>query len=117
MDHQERQRDITWEEFERVELRAGTIVRVESFPEARRPAWKLWVDFGGELGVRRSSAQLTTHYAEADLLGRQVLCVTNFPPRQVGPFLSEVLVTGFVCDDGVVLAIPERPVPNGTRLA
>jgi tRNA-binding protein len=108
---------IAWADFERVELRAGTIIRVEGFPEARHPAWRLWVDLGEELGVRTSSAQITTLYDEGDLVGRQVLCVTNFPPKQIGPFLSEVLVTGFVTGAGVVLAGPERSVPNGARLA
>jgi len=109
---------ITWSDFERVELRVGTIVEVKEFPEARRPAYKLLVDLGAELGVKRSSAQITKLYTEAELVGRQVICVTNFEPRQVGPFMSEVLVTGFVGDEGeVVLAVPERSVPNGTRLA
>jgi len=108
---------ITWAEFEKVELRAGTIVKVEDFPEARNPSFKLWIDLG-ELGVMKSSAQVTKLYTKEGLLGRQVLCVTNFPPKQVGPFVSEVLTTGFVLDGGeVVLAIPERTVPNGTRLA
>jgi len=108
---------ITWDEFERVELRAGTIIRVEDFPEARRPAYKLFVDLG-ELGVKRSSAQLTKLYRKEDLVGKQVICVTNFPPKQIGTFVSEVLVTGFVLDDGVVvLSQTERKVPNGTKLA
>lgn len=107
---------ITWGDFERVELRVGTIVAVEEFPEARKPAWKLTVDFG-EFGLKRSSAQITVHYRKEDLLGRQVLGVLNFPPKQIGPFRSEVLVTGFADTDGaVVLAMPERPVPNGAKL-
>ncbi|HEX4934980.1 MAG TPA: tRNA-binding protein [Gemmatimonadaceae bacterium] len=109
--------DITWDDFARVELRIGTVVRAEPFPEARRPAYKLWVDLGPELGVRKSSAQLTVHYTPETLVGRQVLAVTNFPPKQVGPFRSELLVTGFADADGaIVLAAPERPVPNGARL-
>ncbi|TCO81999.1 tRNA-binding protein [Plasticicumulans lactativorans] len=108
---------IDWSDFERVELRIGTVVDVQPFPEARKPAWKVWVDFGPELGVRKSSAQITRHYAREDLLGRQVVGVVNFPPRQIGPFRSEFLLTGFVdADGGVVIAVPERPVPNGARL-
>lgn len=108
---------ITWQDFERVDLRAGTIVKVEPFPEARRPAYKLWVDFG-PLGVRKSSAQITRLYTPEELVGTQVLAVVNFPKKQVGPFMSECLVTGFVLEDGeVVLSRPERPVPDGTRLA
>ncbi|MBK6423214.1 MAG: tRNA-binding protein [Gemmatimonadetes bacterium] len=108
---------ISWADFERVELRVGTVVAVEEFPEARKPAWKLTVDFGPGIGTRRSSAQITVHYTRDDLLGRQVLAVLNFPPKQVGPFRSEVLVTGFADEAGaIVLARPERPVPNGARL-
>lgn len=107
---------IAWQDFERVELRVGTVIEVEEFPEAHKPAWKLAVDFG-ELGVKRSSAQITTLYRREDLLGRQVLAVLNFPPKQIGPFRSEVLVTGFARDDGaIVLAVPEQAVPNGARL-
>lgn len=108
---------LTWEEFEKVELRAGTIVDVQDFVKARKPAYKLWVDFGGDIGIKRSSAQVTTYYQKEELLGRQVLAVTNFPPRQIADFMSEVLVTGFILSDGsVVLTQPERPVPNGTLL-
>lgn len=104
------------ETFFRSDLRAGTIVRVEAFPEARTPAWKLWVDFGDAIGVKRSSARLTELYAREDLLGRQVVALVNVPPRRIGPFVSECLVTGFDTPDGVVLTALERPVPNGTRL-
>jgi len=108
--------EIAWDDFEKVEVRAGTVVRAEEFPGARRPAFKLWVDLG-ELGVKKSSAQLTHLYSLEGLVGRQVLCVVNFKPKQVGDFMSEVLTMGFVLDDGVVLAQPERKVPNGSRLA
>jgi tRNA-binding protein len=108
---------ISWQDFERVELRVGTILDVEDFPEARKPAWKLRVDFGADIGIRMSSAQITALYSKQDLIGRQVLGVVNFPPRQIGPFRSEVLITGFHDEQGrVVLAMPERAVPNGTKL-
>ena len=108
---------ITWAEFEAVEMRAGTIVAVEDFPEARKPAYKITVDFGPEIGVRKTSAQVKTLYTRDELLGRQVMGVVNFPPKQIGPVKSEFLLTGFYRDDGlVVLAVPERPVQNGARL-
>ena len=109
---------ISWNDFERVELRIGTIVDVEPFPEARKPAWKLRVDFGPELGIKQSSAQITALYSREDLIGKQVLAVVNFPRKQIGNFFSEVLVTGVYDEqDRVVLVQPERPVPNGTKLA
>ena len=109
---------INWDEFQKVEIRVGTVTSVEAFPEARKPAWKLIVDFGEALGTRRASAQITDLYRAQDLLGKQVIAVVNFPSKQIGPFLSECLVTGFVQGDGsVVLAVPDQPVPNGLRLA
>jgi tRNA-binding protein len=113
-----RMRSITMDEFEKVDIRVGTIERVEEFPEARIPAYKIWVNLGEDLGQKKSSARITKLYTKEELVGKQVLCVCNFEPRQIGPFLSEVLVTGFVGDEGVVvLAQPERPVENGARLA
>ncbi len=107
---------IQWADFERVDLRVGTIVRAEPFREARKPAYKLWIDFG-ELGVKQSSAQITVHYDLDKLVGKQVLAVVNFPPRQIGPFISEVLTTGLPDDSGaVVLVGPDQPVPNGAKL-
>ena len=110
--------EISWDDFQKVELRVGTIIEVEEFPEARWPAWKLSVDFGPDVGVRRSSAQITDLYKKENLVGKQILGVINFPPKQIGPFMSECLVTGFVTTEGpVVLAVPDRPVENGLRLA
>lgn len=109
---------ISWSDFERVDFRVGTIVSVEDFPEARRPAYKIKADFGPELGVKQSSAQITTLYSKDELIGRQIIGVVNFAPKQIGPFLSEFLVTGLYRDDGaVVLAVPDRQVLNGAKLA
>lgn len=107
---------ISWNDFEKVELRVGTIIEVEPFPEARVPAYKLKVDFGPEVGVRKSSAQITALYDMQELVGKQVVGVVNFPPKQVGPMRSECLVTGFYREDGVVLAVPDKEVPNGLKL-
>jgi tRNA-binding protein len=110
--------EISWQDFQMVEICVGTIMSVEEFPEARKPAWKLTVDFGEELGKKRASAQITDLYTSEQLVGKQVLAVVNFAPKQIGPFMSECLVTGFVTADGpVVLAVPDRPVGNGSRLA
>ncbi len=108
---------ITWNDFERVELRVGRIVKVEKFPEAKKAAYKLEIDFGPEIGTKRSSAQVTQLYSENELLGRLVLCVINFPVKQIANFYSECLTTGFVTERGVVLAVPERDVQLGTKLA
>jgi tRNA-binding protein len=107
---------ITWADFEKVLLVAGTVTRAEVFPEARKPALKVWVDFGPH-GEMKTSARIASLYQPAELIGRQVVGVINFPEKQVGPFRSEFLLTGFDTDDGVVLTAIERPVPNGTRLA
>jgi tRNA-binding protein len=110
--------NIDWSDFEKIDLRAGTVARVEEFPEARKPAFKLWIDFGEELGTKQSSAQIKDLYSPDELLNRQVICVINFPPKQIGSFISECLVTGLYQEDGsVVLAIPDKEVQNGARLA
>lgn len=109
--------EISFEDFLKVDIRVGTVVRSEPFPEARRPAIKLWVDFGAPLGIKKTSAQLTAHYSPENLLGRQVAAVTNFPNKQIGKFMSEVLVVGFPdVNGGVVLLEPSQRVPNGGKL-
>ena len=108
---------ISWQDFSKVELRAGTIISVNDFPEARQPAYKLQVDFGAEIGTLSSSAQITKLYCKEELLGRQVLAVVNFPPKQIGPFRSECLITGLADENGaVVLVSPDQKVANGTKL-
>ena len=108
---------ITYDDFQAVDIRVGTITRTEPYPEARKPAIKLWVDFGPEIGEKRSSAQITVHYVPEELIGKQVLAVVNFPPRQIGPVRSEVLVLGLPDEDNqVVLIGPDKPVPIGGRM-
>ena len=108
---------ISYDDFAKVDIRAGTVVRAESFPEARKPSIKLWINFGPELGTKKTSAQITRYYAAETLIGRQVAAVVNFPPRQIGKFMSEVLVLGFPDAEGeVVLIAPDHDVPNGGRL-
>ena len=108
---------ISWEDFEKVQICVGTVIAVDEFPEARKPAWKLTVDFGAEMGVKKSSAQITDLYDREALLGKQVIAVVNFPKKQIGPFMSECLVTGFYGTDGaIVLAVPDQPVENGAKL-
>ena len=108
---------ISYDDFQKVDIRVGRIVKAEPFPEARKPAFKLWVDFGGDLGVKRSSAQITAHYTVEGLVGRQVVAVVNFPPRQIGPVMSEVLVLGVPDEAGeVVLLGPGHEVPLGGRM-
>jgi len=109
---------ITWDDFQQVEMRIGTIVEVNDFPKARKPAYILHVDFGEPLGVKKSSAQITDLYTKEELIGKKVVAVTNFPAKQIGPIMSECLVTGFHREDGaVVLAVPDKEIKNGARLA
>jgi len=108
--------EIGWGDFEKVLIVAGTVTRVEAFPEARKPAWKVWADFG-PYGEKKTSAQIVALYKAEDLVGRQIVGVINFPEKQIGPFRSQFLLTGFTTAEGVVLTAIERPVPNGTRLA
>ena len=110
--------DLTWSEFERIDLRVGTIIDAEIFKQARNPAIKLSIDFGDPIGIKKSSAQITDHYQAENLIGKQVAAVINFPKKQIGPMMSECLVTGFIQDDGsVILAVPDKPAKNGSRLA
>ena len=110
--------NLSWKEFERIELRVGTILSAEIFKEARTPAIKLSIDFGNNIGIRKSSAQITDYYLPEELIGKQISAVVNFPKKQIGPMMSECLVTGFIQDDGsVILAVPDKVSKNGARLA
>ena len=108
---------ISWEDFEKVDIRTGTIVEVNDFPKARKPAWQLTIDFGAEIGIKKSSAQITAHYSKEDLVGKQILAVVNFPPKQIANFMSECLVLGVADENGdIVLVAPEQKVKNGQRM-
>lgn len=108
---------ITWQDFEKIDIRTGTVIEASEFPEARKPAFKLRIDFGAEIGVRKTSAQITTLYKLEDLVGKQVIAVVNFPPKQIGTYMSECLVLGSVAQDGTVTLLqPERGVKNGMRI-
>ena len=109
--------EINFDDFMKVDIRVGRVVRAEPFPEARKPAIKMWVEFGGEIGTRKTSAQVTAHYTPESLIGRQVMAVVNFPPRQIGPFMSEILVLGLPDADGeIILLRPDQDVPDGGRM-
>lgn len=109
--------DLEFDDFLKVDIRVGRVTRAEAYPEARQPAIKLWVDFGGDIGERKSSAQITAHYQPETLIGKQVMAVVNFPPRQIGKFISEILVLGLPDENGeIVLIGPDQPVPSGGRL-
>lgn len=109
--------DISFDDFLKVDIRVGVVTKAEPYPEARKPALKIWVDFGGELGVKKSSAQVTVHYQPETLIGKQVMAVVNFPPRQIGRFMSEILILGLPDENGeIVLIGPDAPVPTGGRL-
>jgi tRNA-binding protein len=108
---------ITWDDFEKIEMRVGTIIEVNDFPKARKPAYQLLIDFGGDTGIKRSSAQVTVHYKSGDLLNRQVIAVVNFPPKSIAGFMSECLVLGvYDTNNDVILLAPERPVANGRKI-
>lgn len=108
---------ITYDDFSKVDIRVGKIIKVENFPEARKPAYKIWIDFGAEIGTKVSSAQITKHYSKEDLIGKQVCGVVNFPPKQIGPFISEVLTLGFADENkDVVIISPTREIPLGGKL-
>jgi len=109
---------ISWKQFESIEIRVGTITDVQDFPEARKPAYKVTVDFGAEIGIKKSSAQITDLYSKKDLMGKQIIGVINFAPKQIGPFISEFLITGFAQKNGeIVLAVPDKKSINGARLS